>query len=319
MIPLDLLYNGLSDKSILGFVESLEYTDRARSGESSLVVKLCNADGRFTGNWSASLGDGLSLRFGAASPEMMAIQKIGVEHRPRLVTWSAKCVPSASRAVQGRGAGTPPPASGAFVTDKKSWDAVENITLQAIAVRVCAECGLSLSYLAKQNPTLPRTVRLRETGYHFLERLCRRYGLGIRAKADAVQIVARPSSSGDSPQGVLSLDESLVVSLQDVEALPARCIKSARRDPRSGTVLRSFAGDGDGAPVGLDFDALDADSIYTEAQLQAAACELSVVPDARFVAGALLSTPYGLREVVEMRYTRTGDSESMLLITRGAR
>lgn len=321
MIAFDLLYNRLAESSLLAYVESVEYIDRVKSSASELVVKLCNADGRFTGGWAATLGDSLSLRFGDAAPETMAIRSVGVERAPRLVTWSCRSVPSASRAVSGRGGGLPPPSAGALVAEKKSWDTLRSVSLSSVASRVCAECGLSLRYAAKVDPVLSMVARYRETGYHLLERLCRMYGLGIRATADSVQIVARPSSRATSetvPQAVIPIPDSMIVTMQNLDSLPARAIQSARRDPRSGDVLRTSAGDGDGAPVALDFDALAGNAIYDDAMLNAAASELSVVPDARIVAGVLLQTSFGLREVTEMRYNRTGDAESMRLVTKGA-
>lgn len=321
MIALDLLYNRLSEPSLLAYIESVEYTDRAKSAASDLVVKLCNADGRFLRGWAASLGDSLSLRFGPAVAESMAIRSVGVERVPRVVTWSCRSVAAASRAVKGRGGGSPPPSSGALVENKASWDTLRSVSLSGVARRVCEECGLSLRYAVKVDPVIPIVARYRETGFHLLERLCRMYGLGIRATADAVQIVARPSSRSTAetaPQSVISLPDSVILSLQNVASLPARCIQSARRDPRSGDVLRTSSGEGDGAPVALDFDALSGNAIYDAALLDAAAAEISVVPDARIVAGVLVRTSFGLREVIEMRYNRTGDAESMRLLTKGA-
>lgn len=319
MLSFDVLYNRLS-ASLLPYLEQVEYVDTVGRDPSTLAVTLCNADGRFTREWACTKGDSLSLRFGAATPDPLAISGVSVEAVPRLVTWRASARPATVKAPSGRGGGTPPPASGAFVSDKRSWDSyTSTVTLRDVAQRVCAECGLALHYSAKANPRLLRVARLRESGYHLLERLCRMYGLSVRATAAQVQIVARPGTPDAPAQAAIDVPASAIISMQNTEALKVSRIQSARRDPYSNRVERVVYGDGDGGIASLGYSAADAASIYDEAILDALAGGLTVYPDARYVAGAVLKIDgIGLRVVTEMRYTRTGDSEQMTLSTKGA-
>lgn len=320
MIRLDIRYNEL-EASLMPFVEEVEYHDMMAGEPSELKITLCNADGRFTASaWSATCGDSLSLQWGAARPEPLAISGIGVERVPRLVIWVARSIPVTSSAPSGRGGGTPPPAPGAFIDERKSWDTVQRVRLSEIARRVCSECGLVLRYLSKSDPIIAQVARYNETGYHLIERLCRRYGLTVRSTASEVQIIARPGTmSAEAPvQATIELPRDRIISLRNVDSLPARAIKSVRRDPRSGDVIRRSVGSGDGSVIGLYYDIEDAE-IYDEAVLDAQAERMSVYPDDRITAGTLVKTPYGLRVVTEMRYNRTGDSETMELMTRAAR
>ena len=319
MLSFDVLYNRLS-ASLLPYLESVEYVDTLGKDPSTLAVTLCNADGRFTREWSCTQGDSLSLRFGAATPDPFAISEVSVEAVPRLVTWRASARPATIKAPSGRGKGTSPPSSGALISDKRSWDSyTSTVTLREVAQRVCAECGLALQYSAKTNPRLLRVVRFRESGYHLLERLCRMHGLSVRATAARVQIVARPGTPDAPAQNVVDVPSSAIISMQNTEALRVSRIQSARRDPYTNRVERVSYGDGDGGVVSLGYSIADAASIYDEAILDALAGGLTVYPDARYVAGAVLKIPgLGLRVVTEMRYTRTGDSEQMTLSTRGA-
>ena len=319
MLSFDVLYNRLS-ASLLPYLESVEYVDTLGKDPSTLAVTLCNADGRFTREWSCTQGDSLSLRFGAATPDPFAISEVSVEAVPRLVTWRASARPATIKAPSGRGKGTSPPSSGALISDKRSWDSYTSaVTLREVAQRVCAECGLALQYSAKTNPRLLRVVRFRESGYHLLERLCRMHGLSVRATAARVQIVARPGTPDAPAQNVVDVPSDAIISIQNTEALRVSRIQSARRDPYTNRVERVSYGDGDGGVVSLGYSIADAASIYDEAILDALAGGLTVYPDARYVAGAVLKIPgLGLRVVTEMRYTRTGDSEQMTLSTRGA-
>lgn len=320
MIDIDLIYNAL-DASVMPFVEGIEYLDVAKGKPSELKVYLCNADGRFTSSaWKASCGDALSLRWGNARPEPLAISDIGVERKPRLVIWSARAIPVTTVAPAGRGGGSPPPAAGAFVDARKSWDTLRGVSLSAVAQRVCGECGMALKFLSKKDPIIPQVARLNETGYHLVERLCRRYGLAVRSTASEVQVVARPATkSAEAPeQSVIVLPENKIISLHNVDSLPAKAVKSARRDPRSGAVVRKSVGDGDGGVITLSYDVEDSE-IYDEAVLDAQASQMSIYPDSRITAGSLIDTPYGLRVVSEMRYNRTGDRETMELTTKAAR
>ena len=318
MIPLELYYNRLN-ASLNDFIEAVEYVDVCKGAPASLKVTLCNADGRFTRGWACTKGDALGLQFGAATPEQLSISEVSVQIVPRLVTWTASAIPATTAAPSGRGNGSPPPKSGALVTDARSWQQpMRNARLSAVARTVCNECGLTLKYVAKSDPRVSYVGRCRETGYRLLTRLCRRYGLGLRATASDVQIISRPSVSGGA-QEAIDLPLSKIEAFSNTTALAASKVQSARMDPRSGKVVRAASGDGDGAPISLVFDADDADSIYSQAVLDAMAAELTVVPDARFVAGSILQIPgYGLRQVTEMRYKRTGDGETMTLQTRGA-
>ena len=319
MLSFDVLYNRLS-ASLLPYLESVEYVDTLGKDPSTLAVTLCNADGRFTREWSCTQGDSLSLRFGAATPDPFAISEVSVEAVPRLVTWRASARPATIKAPSGRGKGTSPPSSGALISDKRSWDSyTSTVTLREVAQRVCAECGLALQYSAKTNPRLLRVVRFRESGYHLLERLCRMHGLSVRATAARVQIVARPGTPDAPAQNVVDVPSDAIISIQNTEALRVSRIQSARRDPYTNRVERVSYGDGDGGVVSLGYSIADAASIYDEAILDALAGGLTVYPDARYVAGAVLKIDgIGLRVVTEMRYTRTGDSEQMTLSTRGA-
>lgn len=319
MLSFDVLYNRLS-ASLLPYLESVEYVDTLGKDPSTLAVTLCNADGRFTREWSCTQGDSLSLRFGAATPDPFAISEVSVEAVPRLVTWRASARPATIKAPSGRGKGTSPPSSGALISDKRSWDSYTSaVTLREVAQRVCAECGLALQYSAKTNPRLLRVVRFRESGYHLLERLCRMHGLSVRATAARVQIVARPGTPEAPAQNAVDVPSNAIISMQNTEALKVSRIQSARRDPYTNRVERVSYGDGDGGVVSVGYSIADAASIYDEAILDALAGGLTVYPDARYVAGAVLKIPgLGLRVVTEMRYTRTGDSEQMTLSTRGA-
>lgn len=319
MMQVDVLYNRLS-ASLLPFIESIEYVDTSGRSPSALVVTLCNADGRFTGQWACTRGDALSLRFGAATPEPLAITEVSVQHTPRLVTWRASARPATTRAPSGRGGGAPPPSSGALVSDKLSWDSyTAPVSLREVAARVCRECGLELRYAARSNPRILRVSRLRETGYHLLERLCRRYGLAIRATAAQVQIVARPGTADAPAQTPVEIPGGRIIALRSADSLAVARLQAAYRDPYTGSVDRTVYGDGDGEVMSLGYSVEDAAGVYGEAVLDALASELTVYPDAAYVAGALVKIDgVGLRVVTEMRYTRSGDAEAMVLQTRGA-
>lgn len=318
MLSFDVLYNRL-DASLLPFLESIEYVDTVGKEPSTLSVSLCNADGRFTREWACTKGDALSIRFGAATPDPLAISEVSVEAVPRLVTWRASARPATSRAPSGRGGGTPPPSSGALVSDKRSWDSLSQMSLRAIAQRVCDECGLSLRYAVKSNPKIPKVARYNESGYHLLERLARRYGLAVRATASEVQIVARPGTPESPAQADIEIPGSAIIAMQSTEALPVARLQSVRVDPRTGKPVRVSIGDADGGVVSVGYTMEDAAGIYDEAVLDALAGEITVYPDARYVAGAIVKIAgVGLRVITEMRYTRTGDAETMTIRTKGA-
>lgn len=321
MIAFDLTYNELGADVLMPFVESLEYTDFYKNAPSKLRVSLCNADGRFMKSWRATCGDSIAIKYGTATAEPMAISSISAGLAPAVVTWEASGIPATTASPQGRGAGFPPPKSGALVAERRSWDSKSNVSLLRVAELVCRECGLSLKYTAKVRPNIPHVGRLNETGYHLLERLCRRYGLAVRATASEVQIVARPASKATAAapaQATIMIPRANIIAIADADSLPAANVKSARRSPRSGKVIRESAGAGDGAGIGLNFSADSPDEIYAAAYLESRASVLDIIPDSRIVAGCIVSTPYGLRLVTEMLYTRTGDTESQRLTTRAA-
>lgn len=319
MIELDLLYNRIS-ASLLPYVESIEYVDACKGKPSTLSVTLCNADGRFTREWACTKGDALSLKMGPAEPELLSIDTVGVQPVPRLVTWKASARPATTKSPANRGSGSHPPSSGALVSDKKSWDSLVDVSIRVVAQRVCEECGLTLRYTASVNPKVPRLVRFKESGYHLMERICRKYALSIRATASELQINSRPASASSPEadgQKAIEIPASAVKTVSASSAVEAGKVQSARVDPRSGTTVRMVQGDGDGGIVSLDFDA--ASDIYSDAVKDAQASTIEVLPDARFVAGVLVKIDgYDLRLVTEMRYKRTGDSENMTLLTRGA-
>ena len=322
MIAIELQYNRLN-ASLNAFVEAIEYVDYSGSKPSTLSVTLNNSDGRFTREWACTKGDSLALKLGAALPEALSISTVTIQAAPRMVTWTASAIPATTRAPSGRGGGSQPPASGAFVADSKSWTPeLQNVALSAVARRVCSECGLTLRYLAARDPKIPVVSRYMETGYHLLTRLTRRYALSVRATAGEVQIVSRPSTSGAgaSVQTRVELPLSRIIDLGSTEALAVARVQSARYDPRAGMPVRSMSGDGDGPVAPLVYDAEQAADIYSAAALDALSAQLTVYPDERLVAGTILQIPgFGLRLITEMRYNRTGDAESMILQTRGAK
>lgn len=70
----------------------------------------------------------------------------------------------------------------------------------------------------------------------------------------------------------------------------------------------------------MDFDVEIPSAVYDAAAASSMAADLAIVPTAEVVAGSILEIDgLGLREVVEMKYTRTGDAESMTLKTRAAK
>lgn len=321
MISIELQYNRLN-ASLNAFVESVEYVDYSGTRPSTLSVILNNADGRFTREWACTRGDSLGLKFGAARTEALSISSVTVQAMPRTVTWTASAIPATTSAPSGRGKGEAPPAGGALVADSKSWTPeLQNVRLSAVAQRVCSECGLTLRYLAKNDPVIPIVSRCMETGYHLLARISRRYALSVRATASEVQIVPRPATrSGGGAQSSVALPLSAIVALGSSESMAPAKVASARFDPRKGEAVRSSYGDGEGAIGDLVFDADDAGALYSDAVLDSMAAQIDVTPNEKYVAGAILQIPgYGLRVITEMRYTRTGDTESMILQTRGAR
>lgn len=318
MIPLDVLYNRLSSPSLRAWVESVSLVERRDGRASTLTVSLCNADGRFLGPWRATKGDSLSLSRPPAAPDVYAIKKISVRRSPAVVTWEAEGRPATTQAPRDRGRGTPPPPSGAFVEDKKSWEVpVENIRLRELAARVCSECGLSLKYVAKKNPTIKYAARYNETGFHLLDRYCRMFALALRATAGSVTILAVQSREDKSPPKSVALAMDGVEELSESQDMAARSVRSARLDPRSAQPVRFSSGDGDGTDIDVRYDAEAADDIYAASVAAARAAVVDILPRADIVAGSIVDIAgLGLREVTEMRYTRTGDAERMSITVR---
>lgn len=320
MIDIDVVYNKLDSPSLLPYLESAALVEVTAGKASTLNLSLCNADGRFTGSWQATKGDSISIRMKPAGLLTFAIKKITVQASPRVVTWEAEARPSVSKSPSGRGSGSPPPSSGAIVSDKKSWDEqLKNKTLKEIAQRVCGECGLTLKYCAKSNPKIEYVARYNESGFHLCDRLARRFGLCVRASAGTLSIIGAQRSEDASPPASVSFPVNKIISLAKVDDVKPASVKSARLDPRSGEAVRKSAGDGDGVVDGYDFDLDDAGAIYDASVASGQAAELQIVPTAGIVAGTVLDIAgYGLREVTEMRYNRTGDTETMTILTRAA-
>lgn len=321
MIDLEILYNKIGAPSLSPYIESVSLVDIASGKASTLSVTLCNADGRFTGQWRATKGDSISLSMPPAGSVSFAITRVIVQDRPRLVTWEAESRPAVSKAPKDRGAGSPPPSSGAIVRDKKSWDdgPIRGRRLKDIADRVCRECDLGLRYLAKDNPVIAHCARYNETGFHLLARLCRRFGLDVRASAGSVSIIGLQRSADASPPASMRFSTDKIISLLKVDDVSPSAVASSRLDPRSGKARSAQSGDGDGVVSFFDFDVEISSAVYDAALASSMTAELAVVPTPGVVAGCVLDiTGAGLREVVEVRYTRTGDSEQMTLKTKAA-
>ena len=321
MIAFDLLYNRLPSPSLGPWVESVSLVDRVSSRASTLSVTLCNADGRFLGPWRATNGDSLALSMPPAAPDVYSITKITAGRAPSVVTWEAEGRPATTSAPSGRGNGTPPPSSGAFVSVKKSWEEpLRGVDLRAVAVRVCAECGLSLKYVAKSNPKIAHVARYNETGFHLLDRLCRRFALTLRATSGAVTILPLQAVNEPSPAATVAVPGDGLITYSASDTIAARSVRSARLDPRSARPVRMQSGDGDGTDIDLDYDADAASELYAASVASAAVAVVDIVPLAGIVAGSIVDIPgLGLREVTEMRYNRTGDTERMSITVRAAR
>lgn len=318
MIPIKILYNKLESLSLMPWIESVNLVERASGKASTLTLKLCNADGRFLSLWAATKGDSIAAGISPAEPDNYAIRKISAAPAPSVVTWEAEGRPTTSKKPKNRGGGSPPPTKGAIVSDKLSWDApLTNRRLKSIAERVCDECGLTLKYVAKSNPVISYVARYNETGFHLIERLCRRYALTVRANSDTVTILAAQTTKDAKPPAKVQISSASIKKLSTSDSTVPRSIKSARLDPRSGDSVRHSSGDGDGEDIDFDFDADDAGAIYAAHVSAASSTVVDIVPRSGITAGSVVDiADIGLREVIEMRYNRTGDSESMSLTVR---
>lgn len=318
MIPLTVLYNRLSVPTLDAWIESVQLVDRLSGGPSTLSVTLCNADGRFLSSWRATRGDSIALSIPPAAPDVYAIRKISFSRAPALVTWEAEGRPATSRIPAGHGNGVTPPAHGALVEDRRSWDEpVTGKRLRDIAQQVCDECGLRLDYVARQNPVISYLARYNQTGFALLDRLCRRFALALRATADRVVIVALQAREDKSPPSSVVVPVTRIETLAESESTTPRSVRSARLDPRSARAVRYKSGDGDGTDIDLTYDAESAGEIYAAAVAESTLAVLDVVPTVGIAAGSVVDVSgLGLREVVEMRYSRTGDAERMSLTVR---
>lgn len=318
MMPIKVLYNKLDSPSLMPWIESIALVERSGGKASTLTLKLCNRDGRFLGSWGATRGDSVAVEIPPASADPYAIRKVSAERSPAVVTWEAEARPVVTKSPKGRGSGTPPPSAGAIVSEKKSWpEPLKNKRLKSIAERVCEECGLTLKYVAKENPIVPHVARYNETGFHLIERFARRFALTVRANAGVLTVLAGQAVRDATPPVRVTIQASSVKKLGSSEAVAPSVLRSARFDPRSDSPVKHSAGDGDGGEIDVDFDADNAVALYAEFTAAASSAVVDIIPQSGIVAGSIVDVPgLGLREVMEMRYNRTGDSESMSLTVR---
>lgn len=319
MLELTVTYNRLS-ADISRFVENLNLTERIGREAGTLDVTLCNADGRFTRDWQATQGDSLSLKLGTIPSEPYSITSVTVSTLPKTVTWQCKARPATTKSPEGRGSGTKPPAKGAVVDTRLSWPSIASITLSGLLAKVCGECGLKSRFCPKKDPKLTNVVRYNESGWHLLDRYARSSGYSLRATADTVSIIAPKQSGNAGTQTDVHVPMSAILALGSAEGMKPAKVQSRRYDPRSAKIVEVSAGDGDGDELGFDFDIDDASSLYDDIMLSKLAQTLTVIPDARYVAGAMISVDsIGRLQVTQMTYSRTGDTETMQLSTRSAK
>lgn len=311
MIDIGLKYNALNTtRSLVPFVESVDLTDVRSGRASTLRITLNNADGRFTGDWRGTRGDAIAVDMPPAKTENYAIKTIRIQQSPRVVVWEAEARPATTKTVAGRGS--------AIVSEKKSWDKYrKNVTLKAVAGEVCSECGLTLKYCAKPNPEFSYVSRYNETGFHLINRLARSYGLDVRATAGELIIMGGVPKTEKSPVKPISVELAQVQSFGVSQEVAASSVQSGRLDPRKAAPVRHSAGDGDGVSDDADYDLDDASAIYDATRASAQSSEVTIIPRAGVVSGCVVQiADFGLREVTQMRYTRTGDAETMTLTTR---
>lgn len=319
MIELAAKYNRLG-ADISYWIEGMTINEKDGKEASTLEITLCNSDGRFSGAWQAMQGDSVSIQLGQVPPENYSISSIAVSYSPKTVKWQCVARPVTTKAPAGRGSGSPPPAKGALVDSKKSWDAIASITFSGLLARVCSECGLTPKYCPRKDPTLKNVVRYNESGWHLLDRYARGYGFNVRATADKVQIIApaaKQNNSGQTAQTTITLHNENILRFGAASKLAPAKVQSRRFDPHSAQVVEYSAGDGDGDQIDVTFDADGPESLYDACVMAGLARSIDVIPDARFVAGALISVDgAGTMQISEMRYTRTADSETMQITTK---
>jgi phage protein D len=317
MLDLTITYNRL-DAEISRFAESLTLTERIGKAAGTLDITLCNADGRFTRDWAATKGDSLSVKLGDIPAEPYSIESVAVSSSPRTVTWQCKARPATTKAPSGRGSGSPPPKSGAIIDTRASWPSIASITLSGLLSKVCAECGLKAQYCPKKDVKLTNVVRYNESGWHLLERYAKKSGYSLRATATKVSIIApKQSDNGGAPQVTVDITSSSIESLGNVDGIKPAKVQSRSYDPRSAEVVTSSAGDGDGSDIGVDFTLDDAVGLYEDIALSQGVHTLTVIPDSRYVAGAILGVVGASRmQITQMTYTRSADGETMQVEAR---
>ena len=321
MLALSIAYNKLKDDSLLRYAESVSLTERLGGKASELTVALCDVDGRFSvGAYQATKGDALAVRLGSVEPEQYSIDAVSVQASPRVVTWSCTARPRTTSSPKGRGNGVKPPADGAVVDSKRSWATLQHVTLKAVCLDVCRECGMRLDYRPKSNPALSMVARYNETGFTLVSRLCRRYGFGVRATADRLIVLSATPKGDSSPPAEIKIPKTSIKALQFDTKIKPQKVESARYDPRTQTTIAHSAGDGDGAESAFDFDVDDAGAVFDFTALASKVSGVEVVPDARFVAGAVVVIEkIGTFQIKEMQYSRTGTGESMTLALKAAK
>lgn len=311
-------YNELDEVGVLPYLESVALIDRLSGTASELTLSFMDVDSRFsTGLWRATKGDGITCGFAGLKDEYYAIDRITSQNMPAVVTWHATARPRTVKAPKSRGGGYPPPSGGAIINERKSWDSERKVAFKKLCKRVCDECGLKLNYMIKENPIISDVARYQESGFDLLQRYCNIYGYAIRATSSEVTILAAARSVAKSVEStaqpeVIDVPADSILSMTQSAPMKPSKVVSARLDPRTGNVIRGSAGDGDGAADELNFDALSPAAIY--ASRLGAVGAVSVIPNAKYCAGARVRINNSLYTVKEMRYNRTGDNETMSLV-----
>lgn len=321
MLELSIAYNKLQDDSLLVYAENITLTERLCGKASELSISLCDVDGRFSvGTYRATKGDALSVKLGSVAAEQYSIDSISVQFCPRVVTWNCTARPRTTSSPSNRGNGAKPPDSGAIIDSRQSWATKQNVSLKATCQEVCNACGLLLDYRPKNNPMLPMVARYNETGFALVSRLCRRYGFGVRATADRLIVLASTPKDDSSPPAEIVVSRDAIIGIQFATKIKPQKVKSARYDPRTQETIAHAAGDGHGAESVFDFDVDDAAAVYAFSALATKVSAVDVIPDARFVVGAVINIEnVGTFQINEMQYSRSGTAESMTLTMKAAK
>lgn len=317
MLNFSFKYNELTEDGIKPYLESLALIDRLSGTASEITLSLLDVDSRFSsGLWRATKGDGITCGFVGLRDEFYAIDRVTAQNTPSVVTWHATARPRTAKAPKNRGNGYPPPASGALVDSKETWNTEYHKSYRWVCKRVCDDCGLKLNYLPKENPIIDSVARYRESGFELMQRLGNPHGFAIRATSSEVTVLAAARSVAKSIEAlaqpdVIEVSADNILSMMQAAPMKPSKVASARLDPRSGNIIRESAGDGDGAAIELDFDALSPLAVY--ASRLGSVGVLQVIPNAKYCAGARLKINNLVYSVKEMRYNRTGDNETMSL------